>query len=177
MTRKVVSALIIFVILVNTAGCSEEWRRKFVRKNKAVVKKPRIWQDRKYPNEPTEALYTKHYNYTITWLSELSGNLGQNNKKDLRCIEEALGQIYDMQNCLVQDRAKEMDKHIRRLEEVRDTIKKGDLDQANKDYVRSSVEREERFIRSEFYYNKIKDFMKKSFEDEDAGQPVEEKGA
>jgi len=165
--RKILSVLIIFAILMNTAGCSSEWRKKFVRKKKDVAKKPRIWQEKKYSAVPTEALYSKHYNYTITWLSELSDGLGNNNKKDLRCIVEALSQIYDMQNCLIPDKGKEFDKHIKRLEEVRDIIKRGDLDQANKDYVRSSVDREERFIRSEFYYNKIKGFMKNSFDGED----------
>jgi hypothetical protein len=158
---------VVLAVLINTAGCSEEWRKKFVRKKKNVAKKPRIWQDKKYSNAPTEALYTKHYNYAITWLSELTDDLGKNNKRDLRSIEEALGQIYDMQNCLIADKAKQMDKHIKRLEQVRDTIKKGDLDQANKDYTRSTVEREERFLRSEFYYNKIKDFMKTSFDEDE----------
>jgi len=173
--RKFVSMFIVLAILINTAGCSDEWRKKFVRKKKAVTKKPRIWQDKKYTNEPTEALYSKHYNYAINWLSELSDDLGQNNKKDVRCIDEAMGQIYDMQNCLVSEKGKMLDKHIKRLEEVRSTLKKGGLDQTNKDYVRSTVDREERFIRSEFYYNKIKGFMKKSFDEEEpAAEPGEE---
>lgn len=170
--RKILSVLMIIAILINTAGCSEEWRRKFVRKKKDVAKKPRIWQEKKYSGEVTESIYTKHYNYTITWLSELSDGIGQNNKKDVQCIEEALSQIYDMQNCLTSEKARQMDKHIKRLEEIRITLKRGDLDQANKDYVRSSVDREERYIRSELYYNKIKGFMKKSF-DEDEEIPGE----
>lgn len=171
--RKFISIFIILVILINAAGCGEEWRKKFIRKQKDVAKKPRIWQDKKYSREPTEALYTKHYNYTITWLSELSGDLGENNKKDVRCIEEALAQIEDMRYCLVEEKARELDKHINRLKEVRDVLKREDLGQANKDYVRSSIEREERFLRSQFYYHKIKDFMKKSFEEEDLPEQKE----
>lgn len=165
--RKLLSIFIIFAILINTTGCSEEWRRKFIRKKKDVAKKPRIWQEKRYPDTPTEAMYTKHYNYTISWLSELIGDLGQNNKKDLRCIEEALSQVKDMQNCLVREKGKELDKHIGRLTEIRDIIKRQDLGQANKDYVRSSLEREERFFRREFYYHKIQNYMKKSFNEED----------
>lgn len=172
--RKILSILLIFAILMNTAGCSEEWRKKFIRKKKDVAKKPRIWQDKKYTKEPAEVLYAKHYNYTINWLSELADDLGQNNKKDLRCIEEALGQIQDMQYCLVPDKAKELDKHINRLREVLDIIKREDLGQANKDYVRSTVEREERFLRSEFYYHKVKNFMRRSFEEEEE-DPVQPK--
>ena len=166
--RRWVSLLLILVIAASLAGCSEEWRRKFVRKNKEVAKKPRIYQTKRYDKEPTEILYSKHYNYTISWLSELAGCLGQNSKKDVRCIEEALGQMRDVQLFLVPEKAKELDKHINRLKEVQDLILRCDLGHANMDYARRSVEREERFLRSEFYYNKIKKYMKKSFDDEEA---------
>ena len=165
--RKLLTLFVIFALLINTAGCSEEWRKKFVRKKKDVAKKPRIYQEKKYSKEPTRELYNKHYNYTIAWLSQLVSSLGENNKKDLRCIEEALGQVLDMQNCLVPEKAAELEKHINRIREVLGILKNADLGQGNKDYVQRTLEREERFIRSEFYYDKIKNFMKKSFDEED----------
>ena len=167
--RKAFSILLIFAMLVSLAGCSEEWRRKFVRKKKDVAKKSRIYQTKRYTKEPTEVLYTKHYNYTISWLSELADDLGQNSKKDARCIEEALGQMRDVQFFLVPEKAKELDKHINRLKEIHDLILRRDLGHANMDYARRSVDREERFLRSEFYYNKIKKYMKKSFDEEESG--------
>jgi hypothetical protein len=173
--KRWISLLLIMVIAVSLAGCSEEWRRKFVRKKKEVAKKPRIYQTKKYTKEPTEALYTKHYNYTISWLSELAGDMGQNSKKDARCIEEALGQIRDVQLFLVPEKAMELDKHIGRLKEVQDLILRRDLGHANLDYARRSIEREERFLRSEFYYNKIKKHMKQSFDEDEGGQAEEAK--
>jgi len=167
--RRWISLLLIVAIAVSLVGCSEEWRRKFVRKKKDVAKKPRIYQTRKYTKEPTEALYTKHYNYTISWLSELADDLGQNSKKDARCIEEALGQMRDMQLFFGPEKANELDKHIGRLKEVQDLVLRHDLGYANMDYARRSVEREERFLRSEFYYNKIKKCMKRSFDEEETG--------
>jgi len=172
--RKIISLLVIFAILINTAGCSDSWRRKFIRKKKDVVKKPRIWQEKRYSKEPTEALYDKHYNYAITWLSDLANNLGENNKRDLMCAEEALAQMQDMQLCLISEKAKELDKHINHIGEVRDILKRRDLGQANKDYVRSTVDREERFLRSEFYYHKIQKFMKKSFEEDEEAPDAKE---
>ena len=165
--RRWVTVFLIFAMLVSLTGCSEEWRRKFIRKKKEVAKKPRIYQAKKYKKEPTEQLYTKHYNYCISWLSELEQGLGQNSKKDARCIEEALGQIKEMQGILIPEKGQELDKHISRLKEVQDIIIKQDLSQANMDYVRRSVEREERFLRSQFYYDKIKVCMKTSFEEEE----------
>ncbi|MFA5085539.1 MAG: hypothetical protein WC482_04165 [Candidatus Omnitrophota bacterium] len=165
--RRWISLLLILVIAAGLAGCSEEWRRKFIRKKKDVAKKPRIYQTKRYTKEPTETLYTKHYNYTISWLSELVDDLGQNGKKDARCIEEALGQIKDVRFFLVPEKAKELDRHINRLKEVQELILRRDLGHANMDYVRRSVEREERFLRSEFYYNKIKKYLKESFDEEE----------
>ena len=165
--RRWASLLLILVVAAGLAGCSPEWRGKFVRKKKDVAKKPRIYQTKKYHKEPTENLYTKHYNYTISWLSELVDDLGQNSKKDARCIEEALGQMRDVQLFLVPEKAKELDKHINRLKEIQDLILRRDLGQANMDYARRTAEREERFLRSEFYYNKIKKYMKRSFDEED----------
>lgn len=174
MIRRIVVLFLTFALIVNTAGCSESWRRKFIRKKKAVAKKPRIYQLKRYKKEPTESLYSKHYNYAITWLSELVDDLGGNHKKDLRCIEEALGQIRDMQEFLIPEKGKELDKHIKRLQEAQDIIKREDLGHANKDYVQRSIEREERFIRSEFYYNKIKNFMKESFEEDEEDESTPE---
>ena len=109
--KKWVTFFLILAITVSLAGCSEEWRKKFVRKKKDVAKKPRIYQLKKYKKEPSEALYSKHYNYLITWLSELAGNIGNNSKKDALCINEALGQMKDIQYLLVEEKAKELDKH------------------------------------------------------------------
>ena len=158
--------MLILTVAVSLTGCSETWRRKFVRKKKDAVKMPHIYQLKKYTKEPSESLYTKHYNYTISWLSELVDDMGKNHKKDARCIEEALGQLENMQVFFVPEKAKELDKHIGRLKEVQGMILKQDLGQANMDYARRSVEREERFLRSEFYYDKVKNFMVKSFEAE-----------
>lgn len=168
--RRWLAFFVILAMVVSLAGCSEEWRRKFIRKKKGAAKKPRIYQVKKYKKEPTEQLYSKHYNYCISWLSELARNLGQNAKKDARCIEEALGQIRDIQNMLVPQKAEELDKHINRFKEAQDIILRQDLGQGNSDYVRRTVEREERFLRSEFYHNKIKKYMKESFEEEEPGE-------
>lgn len=170
--RRFTVFVLIAVLLFTSAGCTHEWRKKFIRKKK-TVSKPRIYQAKKYEKKPTQALYNKHYNYCITWLSELADDLGDNHKKDVRCINEALTHIKDMQYFLIEDKAATMDKHIRRLEEVREILVRGRLDHAYKDYVRSTVDREERYIRSDLYYDKIKDYMKKSFDEEEYPDAVE----
>lgn len=165
--KKWLSVLLMFLILINLAGC-EAMRKKFTRKKKEPVKMPRIYQVKIYEKKPTPELYKKHYSFWVTWQSELIRVLGENHKKDMRCIEEIVGNLSDMQNMLIDKKASQLKPHIDKLTEIKDIIFKEDLSQANKDYVRRTLDREDRNIKREFNYNKIKDYVRKSFEDEEA---------
>ena len=94
------------------------------------------------------------------------GEFGQHHKKDERSIEEAIGHLKDMQNILIPSKAEEMQPHIEKMERAREIIFRGELSFANKDYVRSIIEREDRAIKREFCYNKVKDSLRKSFDEE-----------
>ena len=163
--RRWFSLLLIFFLVVNMAGC-EALRKKFTRKTKEPVKMPRIYQLKKYEKKPTPELYKKHYAFWMTWQSELVRVLGENHKKDMRCIEEIVGNLYDMQNILVKEKADLLELHIEKMVKVKDVIFNEDLTTANKDYVKRTLEREDRYIKREFEYNKVKDYLKKSFEEE-----------
>lgn len=157
--------IIIFFMALDAAGCAS-LQKKFTRKKKAEVKRPRFYQLKKYVKTPSPELYKKHYAYWMTWQSELLSNLGKSHKKDMRCIEEILGNLYDMQNILVPEKADQLKLHIDRLLEVKDTIFKEELSQYNRHYIRSTLEREDRAIKREFCYAKVKDYLRKSFDDE-----------
>ena len=163
--RKIISISIIFFMLINLAGC-ETVRKKFTKKKKEPVKMPRIYQVKVYEKRPTPELYKKHYAFWVSWQSELIKVLGENHKKDMRCIEEIVGNLDDMQNILVKEKADELKSHTEKLEKVKDIIFNEELTQANKDYVKRTLEREDRFIKREFNYKKVKDSLRKSFEDE-----------
>lgn len=155
------------LVLFNLIGC-DALQRKFTRKKKATVKAPRIYQLKKYEKKPSPELYKQHYAYWQSWHSELIKVLGQNHKKDKRCIEEAVGHLIDMHNILVPEKGKELESHIAKLEEIKDIIFKEEPTQANKDYISRTLEREDRVIKKEFNYAKVKDNLKKSPEDEPA---------
>jgi hypothetical protein len=147
------------------SGC-EGLRKKFTRKKKAAVKMPRIYQVKKYEKKPSPELYNKHYAYWLNWQSELLKVLGQNRKKDTRCIEEVISNLKDMQNILVPEMAEKLQPHIDKMWKVRDVIVEGNLSQYNKSYVEMTVSREYRYIRDQFSYKHVKDHLKTSFEDE-----------
>ena len=156
--------MIMIILITSLTGC-EAVQRKFTRK-KTVVKTPHFYQLKKYTKKPSPVLYKQHYSYWASWQEDMMQFLGQNHKRDKRSIEEAIGHLRDMQNILVPSKAEEMQPHIEKMEAAKDIILKGDLSFADKDYVRSIIEREDRAIRREFSYSKVKDFLRKSTDDE-----------
>lgn len=162
--RKTIAFILAFSLLLNLTGC-EAVRKKFTRKKKEAVKMPRIYQLKKYEKMPTPELYKKHYSYWASWHSELIKVLGQSHKKDMRCIEEIIGNLRDMQNVLIPEKGDKLAPHIDKLAKLKDMIFNKDLSDANKDYVRMTLEREERIIKREFSYSKVKNYLKKSFEE------------
>ena len=163
-TKIFLTILLALAVVVNLTGC-EAMRKKFTRKKKPSVKMPRIYQVKKYEIKPSPELYKKHFAYWASWQSELISGLGKNHKKDMRCIEEALGNLKDMQDILVPEKADLLGKHMEKLAKVKDTIVREDLTQANKVYITSTLEREDRAIKREFNYKKVKDFLRESFDE------------
>ena len=173
--RRMIALLVACCMITALAGCSPEWKKKFTRKSKTTTKKmPRIYQVKKYDVKPSIELYKKHYVYWKTWQDELVEVIGENAKKDKRCIEEIVGQLGDMQNILVPEKGGELTPHIEKLAKVRDVVVSGELSTANRTYILRTLEREERFIKKEFVYTKIKNSLKKSFEEEAAAPPKED---
>lgn len=162
--KKILSIIVIITVLFNLTGC-EAVRKKFTRKKK-IVKAPRIYQVKKYEKKPTPELYKKHYAYWASWQSEIIKVLGQNHKKDMRCIEEILGNLKDMQNILVKEKADELEPRIDALTKVREMIFNEDLTSIRVDMIKRKLEHEERLIKREFAYDKVKDHLKANFEDE-----------
>ena len=164
--KRLLTLVLVITVAISLAGC-DALQRKFTRKSK-VVKKPRIYQLKKYDVKPSPELYEKHFVYWETWSSEILQRLGDNHKKDVSCIEQLLGQLNDMQNILVSEKAGELEKHIRSYEQVRDTIVTEELSQYNKSWVRTTLDREDRYIKRDFAIDRIKNYIKKDWEQGDA---------
>jgi hypothetical protein len=154
-------------LAANLTGC-EALQRKFTRKKKDTVKMPRFYQIKKYTKKPSPELYKQHFAYWESWQSELIQYLGQNHKKDVRAMEEAVGHLKDMQSILIPSKADAMQPHVERMEAARAIVLRDDISFATKDYVRGVLDREDRIIKREFCYNKVKNDLRKSSDDEEA---------
>ena len=161
--------LMIFLIIIiasNLTGC-DALQRKFTRKKSNVTKRPRFYQLKKYTKKPSPELYKQHFAYWQSWQTELIQFLGNNHKKDVRAIEEANGHLKDMQSILIPSKAEEMQPHVDRMENAKDIIYRGPLSFANKDSVKNTLEREERAIKRDFCYSKVRDSLRKTSGEEE----------
>ena len=77
-----------------------------------------------------------------------------------------VGNLKDMQNILVKEKADEMQPHIDTASDARSTIMRGDMSFSVMSSVRSTLEREDRAIKREFITSKVKNYLKKSFDEE-----------
>ncbi|MCX5679563.1 MAG: hypothetical protein NTZ95_02705 [Candidatus Omnitrophica bacterium] len=163
--KRVLTFAIALFLIFNIAGCASI-QKKFTRKKKEAVKMPRIYQVKKYERKPTPELYKKHYVYWESFQSEMIMVLGQNNKKNMVCIEHILSNLRDMQNMLLPEKAAELEVHIVRLAKIKDILVKEDLTTFNRNYIMMTLERESRYIKRIFIYSKVKDSIRTSYEDE-----------
>jgi len=164
--KKIMTWLVLIVLAFNLTGC-ESVQKKFRRKKKEV-KMPRFYQEKKYIKQPTPELYKKHYSYWVTWQAELIKELNGNTKRIKRSAQEAVANLEDMQAILVPEKASEMQRHIDAMKRVRDEIMRGSMTFANKDSIRITLEREDRYIKRDFCYSKVKGYLRKSFDEEPA---------
>ena len=162
--KKVIAVLVIAALCLNLAGC-ETLRKKFTRKKKEPVKMPRIYQVKKYEKKPTPELYRKHFSYWASWHSEMIKALGKNSKKDKLCIDEIVSNLNDMHNILLPEKAAALRAHIDKLVKVKDIVYNEEISQFNKTYVIRTLEREERFIKRDFIYAKVKDKLRTNFDE------------
>ncbi len=162
--KKWIVLLSVIFLAMSLTGC-EALQKKFTRK-KTTVKNPHFYQLKKYTRKPSPELYKQHYAYWESWQSQLIQVIGENNKKDKQCIEEAVGHLKDMQNILIPTKAEEMQPHIEKMEDAKEAIFRGELNFAKRDDIRRTLEREDRAIKRGFCYNKVKDYLRKSFDDE-----------
>lgn len=165
MRNKKFILFIVLVLALSFTGCAQI-QRKFTRKKKETTRLPSYRAVKPYEYKPTPELYEKHFTYWQSWEKEFLQVMGKNSKKDARCINEMISNLRDMQNILVEEKAAELEPHIVRIEGLKETIISASGSTYNSVYVRSVLETEQVEIYNKFRYKRVKDYLKKSFEDD-----------
>ena len=152
---------VIFIVF-NLGGCAS-FRKKFIRQKKEKKVAPTYSRIEEYNTVPTIEIYEKHYIFWRSWHREIMELLGENSKKDKRCISEMIGNLQDLRSMLVNEKGDELDKHINRLKEVEKTIIKKELTLSTKTRIRRILEKEYVLIKINFSYRKMEPFIRKDF--------------
>jgi len=153
-------------LLLNLSGCAE-LQRKFIPKKKKKGPKPVYYRGVKYEVKPSMELYEKHYIFWINWQRKLIAELGNNSKNDVRCMQEIVGNMNDMEALLVDEKAVLLGPHIDDLEKARAIIDRRHMTTANETRIRRILEREYRVVKRKFSPGKMKGSIRKDWRKEE----------
>ncbi|MFH1380672.1 MAG: hypothetical protein ABIH57_00675 [Candidatus Omnitrophota bacterium] len=162
---KFLIVTVLFAMFINLSGCAA-LKKKFTPKGKKKQATPVYYKGVKYDIKPSIDLYEKHYIFWINWQRKLIETLGKNFKSDMRCIREIIGNIQDMENLLVDQKAASLLPHIEELKKARTIIDKRNLTTSNETRVRRILEVEYRVIKREYAPKKMNDFIREDWKKE-----------
>lgn len=157
--RKFIGISLIAVLLAGTAGCAS-FQKKFTRKRKepkhtatAIYLQAGDTQ-KKYSNE---YYYKTHFTFWQTWHGDLLNQLGGNSKKVSRCAQEALSNLVEMKRYLNPEKQPALEEQIRALSAITKNLESGYYSKSSEGSVRSELEKIQRILNNNFYFNKVKE--------------------
>jgi hypothetical protein len=153
----------IYYLLSTITGC-EAFVRKFTRKPKKpeVIEEP-VLVPQIYPESsyPAQNMYKDYYFLFRSWMDELVNHLepSANRKKQIDCIKEAKENLLKMHSILKEEKQKELESYIEKLEEIEDQLK-GFLSQYSLYSLKNQSMSLKSKISKDFSYTRIKNFIK-----------------
>ncbi|MDD5408570.1 MAG: hypothetical protein PHC71_00540 [Candidatus Omnitrophica bacterium] len=161
--KKIFLFLLFGFLLLDLTGC-ESFTRKFTRKSKKpdqAVEMVLVPEEYKGPNMTKEELYRQHFLFWKSWQDELENALTQKSslKKKVDCAQEALKNLANMKNMLVEEMQKNLDLYIGKSADLLASIK-SDVYGTNDSGNLHAAEGIESDIHQRFIYPKIKNYLK-----------------
>ena len=157
--KRTISFVFIFILAAGLVGCSS-LPKKFIRKKKepAHVAKAIYTQEGTYQKQySNEYYYKSHFTYWQTWQSEFLSQLGGNNSKVARCAQEALSNLVEMKRYLKPEKQAELDVQVQVMADINKKMESGYFTKSTQGTLRSDLERVQRIVNNNFYFNKVKD--------------------
>jgi hypothetical protein len=164
MKLKARVCIFILSLVIFLSGC-EAFVRKFTRKpkNDKIQKEEVVLAPEEYAGKSlsSEELYRQYFLYWKSWQDELLSSLssvGENQKKQLSCVEQALTNLAELRPLLQSQKQALLDTYINQLRQVQDAIV-GDPYARSIMGTRQAAERIKRNILKDFSFPKIKDSL------------------
>lgn len=148
---------------VSLSGCAD-LRNKFIRKKKEKPQAKRYYAVKTYHVRPSIELYTKRYVLWKTWHDELEAVLNNSNfKKPRMAAEQALSNMIDMRNMLVDEKADLLQKYVDDMTFVEKTIKKQKVTPGNQTQLQKRIEIIGADVKRKFSYNDMRKYIRSEF--------------
>ena len=164
MRKRIQLLIVLLAAALITSGCASI-KDKFIRKPKEEEKETRRYQVvREYDVHPNMDLYTKRYIFWKNWNKELLETIaGDNHKKRVVAVEQAVSNLYDMKRMLVDEKGDQLQGLIDEMTDVEETIKNERITGANRVRIRRKVESVGRNVKKDFSYTKVKGQIRDDF--------------
>jgi len=151
--------LLIVMLAVNIAGCTQ-LKRTFTRKSDRDREEHSFYRIEEYRQKPPHQLYQESYILWHNWHMDLLRMEGTSRKRDITATIEALKHLTAMRDLLVEEKAKELDLQIAKMEGILERLKKRRRNVKDDTLSRRTIERLERVIINMYTYRKMKDYIK-----------------
>lgn len=159
--RKYIQFINMFLIVATLAGCASasSLQKKFTRKSKEPAHKAAtIYIEEQGPYQKkfsNEYYYKTHFTLWKSWHSDLLDQLGGNNKKVTRCAQEALGHLTEMNRYLNPQKQAELAEVLGEFSQIEQLIERGPVSDTHIGTMRADLERIQRLIANNFYFDKV----------------------
>lgn len=149
--------LLLAAVVFSLAGCSEAWKRKFVRKRKNVQPPQAILvlQPDYLAVMPAADRYREHFAFWKSWHSGLLDSLGELKKRDLANLNGAIGELRSLQALLTGEPADRLKGILVGLDEMEERWSRSPT-AAHPAADRSTLEKIQREVNRNFHYSNIK---------------------
>ena len=156
--------LVLVIMVIVGSGCAD-LRSKFIPKKKDdKLQAKHYYAVREYDVKPNIELYTKRYIYWKNWQKEIMDVIGDKNQKKLIvAIEQAISNLMDMRDMLIDEKGDKLQVYIDEMEGIEKRVKKQRLTPGNQVRIRRRLETLGKQIKVGFSYNKVKDDLRDEF--------------
>jgi hypothetical protein len=145
-------------------GCAD-LRQKFIPKKKEDESSTmHYYAVREYDIKPSLELYTKRYVYWKNWQKEILDVIdNRNHKKIVVALEQAVSNLIDMRNMLVEKKAAELQTYIDEMTDIEMSVKEQRMTRGTKVRIRRKLESLGKQIKRHFSYNKVGGYIADDF--------------
>jgi hypothetical protein len=158
--RTVVACFLLTAFCLLTSGCSQEWKKKFIRKRQKEVVAPQailVLQPDHKAVFPPDVRYRQHYAFWKSWHGELLGSLGTIHKRDVRYMDGVISELRSMQVLLSGPPAERLKEILVELSNLQDRWERAPATSSAPVSHRSRLERLQREINKKFHYSEVKE--------------------